>query len=586
MEKNRVSSVSFLVVFVMLLGLLGGATAAAQEPDPDKGAIVTVTVTADEVIWRPQIEGAGFALTISGPGGFYLQQAYQPGDGLVFRAKDGAGDPLPDGVYQYEFRVLPLENPVDPGDALRGLVPPTDVLAQSGGFSIRDGRFVLQNLTENADAKDAVESNAPNDQVILDDLIVDGSACIGFDCVNGENFGFDTLRLKENNLRINFYDTSTSAGFPSNDWTLIANDSASGGSNYFSIYDASNARNVFVVEAGAPSNSLYVDDYGRVGLGTSTPAVEMHVADGDTPTVRLDQDGSGGWAPQRWDVAGNEANLFIRDVTNGSTLPFRIQPGAPSSALTIKSGGNVGVGTWSPSANLHVYGNDGATQLLVEEASSTTALRTGIHVKNNGPVAVRLENTASGVRWLFGANTGDTFAIAKLGAGVKFELDGNGNLEIGGTLTENSNVHFKENFVVVNPRDVLAAVAELPITSWNFKFDDPSLRHLGPMAQDFYRAFGLGADEEHIAPIDTNGVALAAIQGLNEIVEEKDAQIEALQAQNAELEARLTALEQAVRPAPRTSFWTILPWLLSGVLLLLIVAGALGMRLYNATKSG
>ena len=56
------------------------------------------------------------------------------------------------------------------------------------------------------------------DQVILDDLIVDGSACIGFDCVNGESFGFDTIRIKENNLRIRAQDTSSTASFPTNDW--------------------------------------------------------------------------------------------------------------------------------------------------------------------------------------------------------------------------------------------------------------------------------------------------------------------------------------------------------------------------------
>ncbi|NIM12421.1 MAG: hypothetical protein GTO45_09930, partial [Candidatus Aminicenantes bacterium] len=64
------------------------------------------------------------------------------------------------------------------------------------------------------------------DQVILDDLIVDGSICVGFDCVNGESFGFDTIRLKENNLRIRFVDTSSTASFPSNDWQITANDSS------------------------------------------------------------------------------------------------------------------------------------------------------------------------------------------------------------------------------------------------------------------------------------------------------------------------------------------------------------------------
>src|SRR5690242_17047184 len=77
--------------------------------------------------------------------------------------------------------------------------------------------------------------NAAADDVIPDDLIVQGSACVGLDCVNNESFGFDTLRLKENNTRIKFQDTSTAAGFPNNSWQLTANDSASGGLNKFSI---------------------------------------------------------------------------------------------------------------------------------------------------------------------------------------------------------------------------------------------------------------------------------------------------------------------------------------------------------------
>ena len=68
-------------------------------------------------------------------------------------------------------------------------------------------------------------TSASADRVIADDLIVQGSNCVGLDCVNNESFGFDTLRLKENNTRIKFDDTSSSAGFPANDWMLSANDS-------------------------------------------------------------------------------------------------------------------------------------------------------------------------------------------------------------------------------------------------------------------------------------------------------------------------------------------------------------------------
>ena len=114
-------------------------------------------------------------------------------------------------------------------------------------------------------------------------LIVGGSACIGFDCVNGESFGFDTIRLKENNLRIKFVDTSSSASFPSNDWQLTANESSNGGANKFSIDDVNSGRTPFTLEAGAPSHSLYVDGGGRIGLGTSTPVVEIHIEVGEYP---------------------------------------------------------------------------------------------------------------------------------------------------------------------------------------------------------------------------------------------------------------------------------------------------------------
>ena len=192
------------------------------------------------------------------------------------------------------------------------------------------------------------------DQVILDDLIVDGSACVGFDCLNGESFGFDTIRIKENNLRIRGVDTSNSASFPSRDWQITFNDSANGGANKFSIDDIDGGRTPFTIEAGAPSHSLYVDDGGRLGLGTSTPVVDVHVKSGNTPTLRLEQDGSSGFTPQTWDVAGNEANFFIRDATNGSQLPFKIKPGAPSDAIFMAASGNVGLGSTSPDRHLDI----------------------------------------------------------------------------------------------------------------------------------------------------------------------------------------------------------------------------------------
>src|SRR5205085_2198406 len=84
---------------------------------------------------------------------------------------------------------------------------------------------------------------------------------------------------------------------------------------------------------------------------------------------------------------------------------------------------------------------------------------------------------------------------------------------------------------------VLNALMDVPIATWNMKEQDDSIRHLGPMAQDFYAAFGVGDAETTINSVDADGVALAAIQGLATVVQEKEARISALEATVATLQA-------------------------------------------------
>ena len=101
----------------------------------------------------------------------------------------------------------------------------------------------------------------------------------------------------------------------------------------------------------------------------------------------------------------------------------------------------------------------------------------------------------------------------------------------------------KQDFTPVDVQAVLAKVAALPITQWSFK-EFSGARHLGPMAQDFYAAFGVGLDDKHIATVDADGVALAAIQGLNQKVEDLNRELKRRKTENAELTARLERLEQ------------------------------------------
>ena len=267
-----------------------------------------------------------------------------------------------------------------------GLDP--DSLSASGHFTFKDGQFANTNDSEGENASasavrrittNAARPSGPgggitvNDQVIPDDLIVQGSGCFGFDCVNNESFGFDTIRLKENNLRIKAEDTSVGT-FPTNDWELTFNDSASGGASKFSVTDVTGSKTPMTIEAGATTNSVFVDSTGRVGFRSSTPVLDLHVNTSNTPAIRLEQNNTGGFTAQTWDIGANEANFFVRDVTGGSLLSFRIRPGAPTSSIDISSDGDVGIGTGSPAEDLHIFTSDDANNGV--EMENTNAVGT------------------------------------------------------------------------------------------------------------------------------------------------------------------------------------------------------------------
>jgi hypothetical protein len=113
----------------------------------------------------------------------------------------------------------------------------------------------------------------------------------------------------------------------------------------------------------------------------------------------------------------------------------------------------------------------------------------------------------------------------------------------GGSWTSLSDRHAKENLGAVNAQAVLAKVAALPLSTWNYKSQEAAIRHIGPMAQDFAAAFGVGETDTGISTVDADGVALAAIQGLNQKLEEKNAAIEK---QVAELKALVRSLAEKV----------------------------------------
>ena len=308
------------------------------------------------------------------------------------------------------------------------------------------------------------------------DVYIDGSLCVGFDCVFGSAFGFDTIRLQENNLRIRFQDTSASGSFPSVDWQILINGTQNGDPNYFGIQDVDSNTTPFRIDSGSINNALRIDSEGDIGIGTANPIVELHAVDGNTPTLRLEQNLSAGFAAQTWDLAGNETNFFLRDATNGSRLPFRVRPAAPNNSVYIWSDGKIGMGTpdSGPSADLHVRrpGQSYATfRLEAPDASpNTTGDITYTDAGASGQFRFNIGDADShemsldhdGVLELISSQSFNFLRITANGAspnasvditytdggangelrynivdgdGPEMSLDANGNIEISGSLT-------------------------------------------------------------------------------------------------------------------------------------------------------
>lgn len=110
-----------------------------------------------------------------------------------------------------------------------------------------------------------------------------------------------------------------------------------------------------------------------------------------------------------------------------------------------------------------------------------------------------------------------------------------------GSWTSFSDVNAKTGFDLPDPLYVLERLSAVPIQTWRYKGEDESIIHMGPTAQDFYGAFGLGNDDRQIVTVDADGVTMAAIQGLYELVREQQALIAG---QQAEIERMQTVLEK------------------------------------------
>jgi hypothetical protein len=432
---------------------------------------------ADEMIgpagitWMPKVNYSRLVLTVSRPDGTVLSKTFEPGITPFMDLSVISSD----GMYTYELQVVPVvprrtRKSIETA-GLENDIQLQEPLIQTGYFTVRDGMIITSNSPERIVNPSQDNISRTMDEVIYDDLIVDGSLCVGNDCYSGLAFGFDTIVLMENNLRIYFDDTSNTSSFPRNDWRIVINDTTDGGGAYFALQDVTGGLTPFTIEAGAKTNSLYIDDDGQVGIGTSGPVFELHIKEGDTPSVRLHQSTAYGWPEQIWDVGGNETSFFIRDGTHAARLPFRIEPETPTSTLCLKSDGKVGIGTWSPSELVEIEETGANVKLRLDRTDGAKAVFTAASTQTHiGSVSNHEFRLYVNNDWVMRLKTDETLEMS----------DGGG---YDGTWNEASSREIKENISNLTTNDAINALAGLNPVKFNYKRHIEEER-LGFIAED------------------------------------------------------------------------------------------------------
>jgi hypothetical protein len=293
---------------------------------------------------------------------------------------------------------------------------------------------------------------------------------------------------------------------------------------------ASNAYGISIGGGGAPGNSYggvscpwfscqnsATDHFGTIGGGAGNLVGDLDF-DSTNSIFATVGGGFSNLAGPYGTVAGggfNQATGLFSTAAGGSN---NIASGIASFAA--------GNHSWAtgPSAVAMGYFARGlqAGCIVLSDTSSTSA--TSCNFQNEFIVR------ALGGVYLFTGGTNDiTYTGAFLGAGTS-------------AWAAYSDRTGKDEIIAVDPEEVLRKVVAMPVSTWQWKTEPGAIRHMGPMAQDFHAAFGLGSSEKQIVTIDADGVALAAIQGLNAKLEATVATVAEQARENAQLRADLAEL--------------------------------------------
>ncbi|WP_276482993.1 tail fiber domain-containing protein [Paraflavitalea pollutisoli] len=227
---------------------------------------------------------------------------------------------------------------------------------------------------------------------------------------------------------------------------------------------------------------------------------------------------------------------------NSTALGLRCWAGQQSAFAIGEQ--STATGAASVAMGYHAHTNARQGSFVFCDRSSVDTLRAGVNHSANwrtsgGFRIFTSSNLSTGVTLQSGAsvsNWGQSSAVISTSTGAL--------LTTGGVWQNASDINRKHDIQPIATADILQKISQLPISSWGYNTEDASIRHIGPMAQDFYASFGLGNDDKSIGTVDADGVALAGIQALEQRSREQAASLEQLAVENVALRKRLETLEQ------------------------------------------
>lgn len=328
------------------------------------------------------------------------------------------------------------------------------------------------------------------------------------------------------------------------------------------------------VDAQTPDSAFAVSKAGqslfRVNIDAGLMARGAYDGDGSGTGIPIEGSGTrmmwyprkgafraGGINGTQWDAAniGKYSVAIGEDVraSGDNATAFGLRSTAAQLTSFAAGEDNVASGASSVALGFHAHTNARSGSFVFSDRSSVDSTRAGVNHSATWRVSggfriYTSSNLSTGVTIQSGAvtsNWGQDFAVISTSTGAYLGTDG--------LWHDNSSVVKKRDFAAVDGNEVLNKLRYLPVQTWSYKTDDPSIRHMGPMAQTFYSVFGFGPDNKTIAPIDEGGVALAAVKALDAKSVTLKSRADALEKENAELKARLKRLEEAVAELSRSS---------------------------------